>query len=228
MAFLKKVVTEEELNQATKEGGNSKHITKSGIYPVTLLAPVVSTGKNGSIAIDLFVDHAGQEQVIYGGMRIYNNDGSENKIGMGLFLKMCKVCNIDPNDVEDSVDAELPIGKKGAAKDVKALEGFDGSNIQVRIQVEYSKYNDNISENKIIRGFYDEKGASAQELTKGEGHGSQLEKDQAYASDISYRDNLTEEDIKDWIKNNRGQGGGAAAGGSDTVKQPTKKVKFGK
>ena len=83
MSFAKKSVNKEDLKQSA-----SAYITQSGIYPVTVLAAFVDEGDQGSQVVNLFVEHEGQEQVIYGNMRVTNNGGAENAIGMKLFNQL--------------------------------------------------------------------------------------------------------------------------------------------
>ena len=59
--------------------GGSNYVSGSGVYPVTILAPVVSIGKKGAQTIDLYLEYQGQKQICYGNLRITNNDGSSNK-----------------------------------------------------------------------------------------------------------------------------------------------------
>ena len=79
MSFYKASKKAEDVQQ----GGGSNYINKSGIYPVSILASFVSTGQNGAQSIDLFVDHKDQKQVVYGNLRITNNDGSNYGASVG-------------------------------------------------------------------------------------------------------------------------------------------------
>ena len=81
MSFFTAKKDKETLEQKT----GSAYINESGCYPVNVIAPFANTSKNGSTAIDFFIEHAGQQQVIYGNLRISNNDGSENTIGTHRF-----------------------------------------------------------------------------------------------------------------------------------------------
>ncbi len=83
MAFYKKSTKKEDIEQS---GG--KYINKSGVYPVNIVAPFVSVSKGGSIIIDMYVEHKGQKQVIYGNLRIKNNNGDDNDIGMKVFNQL--------------------------------------------------------------------------------------------------------------------------------------------
>jgi len=193
MAFAKKIVSEEAL----KEGGNgSKYITKSGIYDVNIIVPFVSLGKGGSTSVDFYVTYNNQAQTIYGNLRVANNDGSENEIGMKTFNKLLVVADID--EVADPIDGELPIGKNNAMKEVPILESLEDIDCKIAVVNEYGKYNGSYTQKQIIRNFYTADGRSASEVVSG-AEPAQLDKDLEYMKDV-YKDGVTPEEIEAWAK----------------------------
>jgi len=223
MAFAKKSVSQEDVKASA-----SNYINASGIYDVNILAAFVNTSAEGSSVVDFFLDYAGQEQVMYGNMRVTNkNDAQgepvENKIGMKLFNHLLVVADLE--EVSDPIEGELPIGKAGIDKTVAILEDISDIQIQMRIQIEYSKYLGNISEKRIIREFYRSgDNATASEIVNDAKHGEGFEKDQKYVDNITYKDDLTPDDIARWVAGGR-QDGDAAKGGA--AKSATKAPSFG-
>lgn len=187
-----------------KQGG-SNFINSSGVYEVEIKAAFVSVSNGGSTSVDLFVDHNGQDQVIYGNLRITNNDGSRNEIGSKIFNQLLIISGID--DVSDPVDGELPIAEKGKMKDVPILEDLSDIKILMRIQMEYGAWNGNITEKKIIKGFFRaEDKATAEEIVNDTNHGEGYEKESKYFSNVTYNDNMTEKEVSQWIKDKRPKG----------------------
>jgi len=225
MSFFKASTDKKDLEQ--NSGGN--YINKSGVYDVNLIVPFVSVSKGGSTVVDLFVDYNGQKQPVYGNMRITNNNGEPNKIGSKVFNQLVIIAGVE--EVSEPVDAELPIGKKGAAKDVPVLEDLSDIDVTVHVQMEYSVNNGNIQESKVIRGFYrtDDK-ASAEEIVNGANAGTQYEKNTKFFESDYYRDGLEEEQVKEWIKAGRPKGTANGGSSSSTSKTPSfsKKKTFGK
>jgi len=217
MAFA---TTSRKLEDVKQSGGN--YINKSGIYPVHIIAPLVNVSKNGSTSVDLYLEHEGQKQVIYGNMRITNNDGSTNEIGAKVFNQLLVIADLD--SVADPVEAELPIGKKGELKDCAVLEDLADIDVIMRVQMEYDKWKGSYTEKKVIKGFYRaEDKATAEEIVNETNIGKGYENDQAYKDNITYKDNVTPEEIASWIAAKRPEG---TAG--DTVTTATKAPKFGK
>ena len=221
MSFFKSSKKAEDVKQ-----GGSNHITLSGLYPVVILAPIVSVSKNGSTSIDMYVDHKGQKQVIYGNLRITNNDESENKIGSKIFNQLLIISGKD--EITDPIEAELPIGKKEAMKEVAVLEDLADVPVLMRVQMEYSVYKSNIQEKKVIKGFFRESdNASAEEIVNESEVGLAFEKEMKYVDNVTYKDDLTPETIQSWIAGGRKEGlpSGSSAGSSS---EPAKKPAFGK
>jgi hypothetical protein len=223
MAFAKKSVSKEDVKASA-----SNYINASGIYDVEILAAFVNTSKAGSSVVDFFLEYEGQQQVMYGNMRVTNTPDAqgetvENKIGMKLFNHLLVVADLE--EVSDPVEGELPIGKAGIDKTVAILEDITDIQIQMRIQIEYSKYLGNISEKRIIREFYRSgDNATASEIVNDAKHGEGFEKDQKYVDNITYKDDLTPDDIARWVAGGR-QDGDAAKGGA--AKSATKAPSFG-
>lgn len=216
MGFFKATKTEE----AVKENTGGKYLTNSGIYDVHIIAPFVDVNDKGARTVNFFIEHAGQEQPLYGNLRLDNNDGSPN-FGADIFNKFLVVADVD--EVEDPIEGELPIGKGGDMKDVAILDSLTDLDVKIRVQMEYSVYKDNIQEKKVIKNFYRaEDGASAEEIVKGDEPGTQLEKDMKYADNVTYKDGLDEDQVKAWIEAKRPKG---TAGSTATA---TKKPSFGK
>lgn len=211
MSFFKSSSKVEDVKQ---EGG--KYINNSGMYPVGILASVVSLApdpKKKGVVIDFFVDHAGQEQIVYGSLRITNNNGEVNKIGSKTFNQLLVVAGLE--DVADPVDATLPIGKAGADKPVAILEDLMDIDVVMRVQLEYGAYNGNITEKKNIRAFYRAgDNATAEEIVMDSGFGEGYKKDLEYAGNVAYKDGTDAEMIKEWISAKRPKG---TAGGSTTA-----------
>jgi hypothetical protein len=216
MSFFNASKKQEDVKQ-----GGSNHITASGFYPITILAPLVSESKGGSRSVDLFLDHLTQKQVLFGNLRVTNNDGSPNKIGAKIFNQLLIIAELD--DVADPVDAELPVGKKGAMKPCSVLEDLADLDVVVRIQMEYSIYNDNIQEKKIIKSFFRAAdNATAEEIVNEDTPGAGYEREGKYENNVTYKDGLDEAAITAWISAKRPDGTGSGGG-----EAPKKAPSFG-
>jgi len=218
--------TASKKQEDVKQGG-SAYINGSGIYPVTILAPVVSVGKKGAQTVDLYVEHQGQKQICYGNLRITNNDDSPNKIGAKIFNQLLIIADVD--SVAFPVAEELPIGKKDSKgnptmKEVDILEDLCDLEVLMRIQMEYNVFNGNIQEKKNIKSFFRASDkATAEEIVNGTEAGLGYEREQKYVNNVTYEDGLTEEIIAQWIKDKRPKG----TGGGGTSSAPEKAPSFG-
>ena len=200
MSFAKSSRKAEDVKQS-----GSNYINGSGIYPVHIIAPLVSVSNGGSTSVDMYIEHSGQKQVIYGNLRTSNNDGTPNTIGAKIFNQLMIIAGLD--DVADPVETELPIGKKEKPKDCAVLEDLADIDVLMRIQMEYSAWNGNIQEKKIIKGFYRaEDKATAEEIVNEADIGKGYEGDQKYVSNITYKDNVTPDQITAWIAAKRPEG----------------------
>jgi len=214
MSFANASKKQEDVKQ-----GGSNHITASGVYPIAILAPVVSVSKGGSQSVDLYAEHLGQKQIVYGNLRVTNNDGSPNKIGAKIFNQLLIIAGVDT--VADPVSAELPIGKKEAMKEVDILEDLCDLEVLMRIQMEYSVFDGNIQEKKIIKAFFRaEDRATAEEIVNEETAGAGYERELKYVNNITFKDGLDEATIKQWISDKRPDGT-AGSGSSAPEKSPS-------
>lgn len=208
-----------------KQGG-SNHITGSGCYPVQVLAPVVSISKGGSTSVDMYVDHQGQKQIIYGNLRITNNDGTSNKIGAKIFNQLLIIAGLD--DVGDPVENDLPIGKKEAMKTVAILEDLCDVDVYMRVQMEYSVFKGNIQEKKVIKAFFRaEDKATAEEIVNEADIGKGFEREQKYVDNITFKDGLDQETISKWIAAKRPAGTGGSGEAPEKAPDFGKKRAFG-
>lgn len=226
-SFAKSSRKAEDVKQS---GGN--YINASGIYAVNIIAPIVSVSNNGSTTVDMFLENSGQKQVIYGNLRITNNDESPNKIGAKVFNQLMIIADVE--DVANPIDAELPIGKKEALKDCAVLEDLADIDILMRVQMEYGAHNGNITEKKVIKGFYRaEDKATAEEIVNASEAGKGYENDQKYVNNITFKDDVTSEQVDAWIAAKRPKGtadDAAGATGGEKEKAPAfgSKKRFGK
>lgn len=221
MAFFKVDTTA----ASKQEGGN--HINTSGIYDVTIKNIIVDINDKGARSLNLYVDNAGTPQVLFGAIKLDNNDGTPN-FQAALFSKLCVVAGVE--DVSDPEEATLPIGKDKADKDVAVLPDFVDIDVKMRVQMEYSIVPEGyqkagqISEKKVIKAFYTAEGASANEILNETEVGVNLEKDMKYADNVTYKDGLTAESVAAWIAGGR-QG---TVAGSSAPKTAAPKPTFGK
>lgn len=172
-----------------KDGGN--YISTSGIYPVTLKTVSVKVNDKGARSIDFNVDYMGSPHIFYG-LKLDNNDGSEN-FEAKIFNKLVVVAGLDA--VSEPEVQEHKLGKDQVPTDLAVLTDFTDLAVQMRVQLEYSKYQGEIKEKRLIKAFYREDGASASEIINETQVGVQLSKDEAYAANITYKDGLTAEDV---------------------------------
>lgn len=222
MSFAKSSKKAEDVKQS---GGN--YINGSGIYPVNIIAPIVSVSNGGSTTVEMFVEHNGQKQVIYGNLRVTNNDDSPNKIGAKIFNQLMIIADVD--DVADPIEAELPIGKKEKMKDAAVLEDLCDIDVLMRVQMEYGAWNGNIQENKVIKGFYRaEDKATAEEIVNESEAGKGYEGDQKYVNNVTYNDGITPEQVAEWIAAKRPDGTAGDTSGGDTGAESKAAPKFGK
>ena len=210
-----------------KQGG-SNYINGSGIYPVVIVAPVVSASPGGSVSVDMFVDHLGQKQIVYGNLRTTNNDGTPNKIGAKVFNQLMIIAGLE--SCADPVEAEVPMGQKSAMKTVAVLEDLVDTEVLMRVQMEYSTHKGNIQEKKNIKAFFRASdNATAEEIVTGSDVGKGFEREQKYVDSVTYKDGLTPEDITAWIaaKRPKGTAGQAADGEAPAAPSFGQKRSFG-
>lgn len=212
MAFFK-VNTAEAAKAST--GGN--YISQSNVYDVTIKAVTVDINDKGARTLGFYVSNNGQDQMLYSALRLDNNDGSQS-FQAAAFNKLCVIAGLE--DIQDPEEATLPIGKEGSDKEVAVLPDFQDLDVKMWVQFEYSLYNDEIKEKKLIKGFYAPDGTSADEIINETESGVRFNKDSKYHTNTSYKDGLTEESITAWIA--------AGRKGNTASKTSAPKVSFGK
>ena len=220
-AFFKKSTKQEDI--ASNSGGGNKYISDSGIYDVNIHTAFVG-GTEASPVVELYVNYNGEDQPLYGNMRLTNNDGSEN-FAARYFNQLLVIADVA--DVSEPVLGELPIGKAKAMKDVALLEDIQDIECKVAVRMEYGVYKGNITEKTNIVGFYAANGASATEIVNGTEIGVDLEKAMPYATNVTYKDGLDAEQVAKWIADKRPKGTAGAAGATTTAKPSFGAKKFG-
>ena len=191
MAFL--VVSAANVAKAEEGGG---YITESGIYELTLKHAEVKGTKNGATQINYIFD----KTMSYGNT-VVGKDGNPT-FGMGILEGLAATLS------EESLsDPEpTPVKFKTETKDLMCIPELENVSVKAWVAFSYSRYNDDISEKVAIKRFYRVgDGASGTEVLTGENIGTQIAKDEKYASETKYEDGITAEEVADWKKANAGK-----------------------
>ena len=187
--------------EAMKDSGNGGgFINNSGIYDITLNYVQVADTKNGAKQLNFNVTHQGQDQTIYGPI-LFGKDGKLNDITNGLLNRLCIVAGMEDGQDIETEDAEYPVGKDQKLMEMVVIPELAGLELKMRVQMEYSVWQEKIQERKAIKAFYREDGATAAEAESGEDIGSQLAiHEEKYANNVTYKDGLTADDVAEWQK----------------------------
>jgi hypothetical protein len=187
---------------AIKDTGNggSGYINRSGVYDVVLNYTQIAPTKNGAYQINFNVTHNGMNQTLWGPILV-NKDGNLNEITKELLNRLCVIAGMEDDQVIETETAEYPTGKDQKMTEMEVIPELCDLPVKMRIQMEYGVYNGEITERRNVRAFYREDGATAQEAASGEDIGRRLAIDlEKYADNITYNNDLTEEDVQNWIK----------------------------
>lgn len=208
MSFFKTDISAAAIEE--KDGG--KYMSRSGIYDIMIKIASVEKNEKGANAINFNVDYSGTPTTLYG-LKLDNNDGTAN-YQRAIFNKLCVIAGLE--NINDPEAQTHKLGKDNKEVDLMVLTEFDDIECKVRIQEEYSKYNDEIKSRLTIRNFYRTDGATAEEISK-EAHGetvtvgAKLTQDMEYAENVTYKDGLTAEDVTAWRAANKAARGSTPA-----------------
>lgn len=196
--------------------GGSSYMSQSGIYDATIkFASISQSQAEGSEAasINFNFDYNGESQTIYGPY-IKNRAGETLDSGMETIFKLSAIAGLKDGDELDIEEETHKVGKDNKEQDFEVITQFSDLPVKIWLQEEYSinpKTKD-IRKSMNIRGFFTAEGASAEELENGNTPGERLKLiEEKYATRITYKDDLTAEDVAAWKESKK-----AAAGGSAT------------
>jgi len=212
--------------EAIKDTGNGGgFINNSGIYDVTLNYVQVADTKNGAKQLNFNVTNQGQDQTIYGPI-LFSTEGKLNEITNGLLNRLCITAGMEDGQDIETEDAEYPVGKDQKMMEMTVIPELTDLDVKMRVQMEYSLWNDAIQERKAVKAFYREDGATAAEAESGEDIGAQLAlHTEKYANNVTYKDGLTEEVVAEWQKTRFSK---AAEKDAPKAKSGAKRPLFGK
>lgn len=212
---------------AIKDSGVGGLINKSGVYPVTLNYTQVAESKGGAYQLIFNVTHTGMDQTIYGPY-LTDKKKNVNEITQALLNKLCIIAGMEEGQDIETESVENPVGKDRKMMAMEVIPELSELDVQIRIQMEYSMYEGKIQEKQSIKAFYREDGATAAEIVAGEGFGKRLATDiEKYADNVTYRDGLTEEDVKAWIEEQRkARSGNGSSTPSPSAKPAAKRPLF--
>lgn len=219
MSFFNTSVKAEDL---AEQDGN--FLNKSGIYDVILKIVSVDINDKQARSLNFNVEYNNAPATLYG-LKLDNNDGTPN-FQRAIFNRLCVIAGLET--VNDPETETHKLGKDGVERELLVLKDFEGMPVKVRVQTEFSKYNGEIKKRLVIRNFYrDGDGATAEEIAldaNGETVtlGAKLEKDRAYADDVTYQNGVTAEEAAAYSSSNKS--GGSAAPKPKTAPRPGKSM----
>lgn len=185
MAFLK---VDKEKTIADKSGGINV-IRKSGIYDMTIKAASVNVTKGGATQMDFNLEGEDGSCTAYG-LTLFNKDGSEN-FGLNMLSALCTTLGIE--ELSDPEPEEFTFGEKVVT--LNTIPELKDVDVKVRLQMEYSRYNDKVRGAIKVRRFYRvSDGATGSEIAEEVEEFKQLGKDIPYADKDSLKDGVTPEE----------------------------------
>lgn len=210
-----KISTSKESIRDAGNGGS--FISAEGIYPVRIDFVSLQETKNGAVEANFNLTYKDNQQTIYG-LTIQNKDGKPNEIGMQLLNKLGVIVGMEDGDELDIEEETHKVGKDGKAQDFNVVTNFSDVECYVRIQREYTSYNDEIRRNLLIRNvFRAEDQASANEIVN-QRNGNDIEvgkqyklEEEKYTTSPVYRDGVTAEAAEAWEQSQRGKKSGASS-----------------
>lgn len=204
---------------ADSQGGN--YMNHSGIFDCEIKFASVAVSSGGAESVNFNIDFNGTPVTLYGPY-ISDKQGNPLKIGMGLINKLGIIAGLTDGDELEVEEQEHTVGKDNKEQTFAVITNFSDLPVKIRVQEEYSKYEGEIKKSLVIKSFFREDGASAEEIVKGENIGKRLALEtERYADNITYRDDLTPEDVAEW-KKAKAQGASAQkAAPKATSKAPT-------
>lgn len=212
-------VTKEDIAKST---GGSSFIGTSGVYDVIINAVVVDQNENGAVSLGFYVDLGNDsKQMLYGALPMATYDNSKVLEGnQRTFGALCTLADVDVETNFEPIEASLPIGKQGAAKDVAIFEEFEDVPVKVWIKQDYYRKKDgSIGESRTVKGFFrDTDNASADEIIGEKEAGVKYSKQEKYFTDVGYRD-VTEEDVKAMIEARKSGGEAPKASTASNAKR---------
>lgn len=201
-------------------GAGGSFISTNGIYPVTIKFVSLKETKNGAVEANFTFDYNGNSQTIYG-VTIQNTNGDPNEIGMSLLNKLGVIAGLEDGDDLNIEEESHPVGKDQKVTEFNVITNFSDLECLLRVQREYTKWNNEIRRNLVIRNAFRADTASANEIVSGKDLGKQhaleLEK---YSSTSGYRDGVTPEEAEAWEesqRNGRKDGKASASAGVGSV-----------
>lgn len=215
-------------DEAIKDSSGGGYINHSAVYDVNLNYVQVAETKNKAYQLNFNVTNGGMDQTIYGPILI-NTDGKLNEITQGLLNRLCIIAGMEDGQEIETETVERAVGKDQELMEMEIIPELQDIPVKMRIQMEYSLYNNNIQERKAVKAFYREDGATAAEAKSGKDIGRRLALDiEKYANNVTYKDGLTEEDIKAWIQSRSNSGSEASSKPSPAPKTTAKRPLFNK
>lgn len=218
-------VTKEDIAKST---GGSSFIGTSGIYEVVINAVTVDQNEHGAVSLGFYVDLGNDnKQMLYGALPMATYDNKQVlESNQRTFGALCTIAGVDVETNFEPVEASLPIGKGGAAKDVAIFEEFEDVPVKVWIKQDYYKKKDgSIGESRTVKGFFrDTDNASVDEILNDTEIGVKYSKQEKYFTDVGYRD-VTEDEVKAMIEARKS--GGEAPKASSTA-TTAKRSRFAK
>lgn len=183
----------------------SSFINKSGVYPVTIDFASIGVSKNGAESVNFNITYEGNTQTLWGPY-ITDKEGNQLEIGTNLIIKLGIIAGMEDGDEFTIDEEEHTVGKDNKVQEFTVITDFSDLDCMVHVQEEYSKWNGEIQQRLNIRNFFRADGASAEEIVEGKEFGKRLEMIQEkYADKVTYRDDLTEEEVEQWKKNGYGK-----------------------
>lgn len=200
-------------------GGGSSYMAKSGVYDVTINFANVAVSTNGAESVNFNLDYNGNQQAIYGPY-VTDTQGNDLEIGMKLINKLAIIAGLGDGDEFEIEEETHAVGKDNLEQEFAVITNFSELPIKIRLQEEYTvnPKTNQIRKSMVIKNFFREDGASAEEIVNGTEIGKRLALEtEKYSTNVTYKDGLTPEAIEAWKADK------AAEGGKKTT--PTPKAK---
>lgn len=179
-------------------GGGGSNINESGMYDIKI--DRVEFSKKGASKIDcldIAYDLNGAKGYLFG-IWLKKKDGSPSEVGVQLLSNLLVIAGIKTLDNPAKVKFEK---RDGSQKEVYAFSQLAGKELTVQVQVQYGKYNGQITKNIQIKNFFRTSDkASAAEILAGDSSkfGNRYNASLEYSKQNKYNDGVTIAEAKQY------------------------------